>query len=187
MLGSSSNYFDHLLAELLKAISPNNVLELGCGSGKIGNLFVQQGLSSHITAIQKLFKSADRDNLMSKGYQRIIDADIKEYFFNGFDDSYDLIIAADVIEHFMRCDAFSIIDFALYRAQWLILIWPSKHPQAGLGHNFDRHRCSFELLDLASQFDIVFYRQAGFAPLPYLHRYHICVLRGHMHPSHLPL
>jgi hypothetical protein len=97
-----------------------------------------------------------------------------------------LIVALDVIEHFLISDVMSIINFSLYRANFLLLVWPSAHPQTAVTHPFDRHRSSFELKDLSEKFDVVFYSQTGFAQMHYLHRYHIALIRGFMNPGVLP-
>lgn len=178
MLGGSSTIFDGQISEIVKSLNLKTVLELGCGAGKFASLV--GGVGIEITAVQKLFSESDRGNLAGVGYSKIVDADILEYFREGFDETYDAVVALDVIEHFLLSDALSIIGFALYRARYVILVWPTRHPQAAANHEFDRHRSSFELNELASRFDVVFYTQAGFAQVHFLHRYHIVVLRGYM-------
>lgn len=180
MLGNSSQIFNPLIENTLHRLKPNSILELGCGQGKLGKLLRTIDLDAKLVAVQKLFSILDEDSLLKNGYNQIIDADILDYFKTGFDEEYDLIVIMDVIEHFLYSDAISIIDFALYRSKWLLLVWPSKHPQYGVNNQFDRHRNSFEINALTEKFDVVFYEQSGFAQLHYLHRYHFCVLRGSM-------
>ena len=185
MLGNSSSNFNPSICNLLARLNPLTILELGCGEGKLGDLVKQLNLSTKLTAVQKLFSPSDLNLLNSKGYCQIIDSDILEYFKEGFDEEYDLTVVMDVIEHFLYSDAISIIDFALYRSNWLLLVWPSKHPQSGFTNKFDRHRTSFELNTLTNLFDVAYYEQRGFAQVNYLHRYHLCVLRGHMNSKNL--
>ncbi len=183
MLGTSSTIFNPVICNLLTRINPSSILELGCGQGKLADLIKESNLLPKLTAVQKLFSTSDLTHLTSKGYNNIIDSDILEYFKEGFDEEYDLTVVMDVIEHFLRSDAISIIDFALYRSKWLLLIWPSKHPQSGASNKFDRHRTSFELNTLSNLFDVAYYEQRGFAQVNYLHKYHLCILRGHMNSS----
>jgi hypothetical protein len=139
-----------------------------------------------ICAVQKIFSPDDVLSLNSLGYKKIIDSDIMEFFRTGFDETYDLVIALDVIEYFLYSDIVSIINFALYRTDNMLLVWPSAHPQDAISNDFDRHRASFELRDLSDKFDIVFYNQSGFARMNCVHRYHIVLLRGHMNLKVLP-
>jgi hypothetical protein len=139
-----------------------------------------------IKAVQKVFSEKDIGLLKSRGYAEVIDADIYEYFKDGFDEAYDMVVALDVIEHFLYSDVISIINFALYRSDYMLMVWPSAHPQNGTYHSFDRHRSSFELRDLTDKFDVVYYSQSGFAEMNCVHRYHIALLRGHMNVKVLP-
>jgi len=186
MLGSSSSKFDNCIQQVVTMTGAKRILELGCGQGKFGKLIRQHGDAVSLRAVQKIFKTEDEETLKAIGYEKIIDADIMDYFKVGFDETYDLVVALDVIEHFLYSDIISIINFALYRADYMLLVWPSAHPQDGVNHAFDRHRASFELRDLTNKFDVVFYAQSGFAELNCVHRYHIVLLRGHMNVKVLP-
>jgi len=42
----------------------------------------------------------------------------------------------------MWSDVISIINFSLYRADYMLLVWPSAHPQAATTSPFDRHRAA---------------------------------------------
>jgi hypothetical protein len=184
MLGSSSAVFDLCIAQVVNLINPQTILELGCGQGKFGGLLGQIGHRSvQLKAVQKIFSDGEPEYLSSKGYQEIIDRDILDYFREGFDEHYNLIVALDVIEHFLLSDVISIINFSLYRADYMLLVWPSAHPQSAVTNPFDRHRSSFELKDLTDKFDVVFYSQTGFAQMHYQHRYHIALLRGYMNAN----
>ena len=187
MLGSSSSQFDNCMRQLVGLVKPDRILELGCGHGKFGNLLKQAGLApSLLVTVQKIFSQTDVQEIRSIGYHEIIDADIMEYFRTGFDEQYDMIVALDVIEHFLLSDIMSIINFALYRADYVLLVWPSAHPQGASTSIFDRHRASFEIRDLSDRFDIVFYAQTGFAQMHVVHRYHVALLRGFMNVKVLP-
>jgi len=171
----------------VQTVQPQKILELGCGQGKFGELIGGQAYNYPLLkAVQKLFTTEDRKKLEAIGYSDVIDVDIMEYFRQGFDETYNIIVALDVIEHFLYSDLLSIINFSLYRADYMLIVWPSAHPQSATSHQFDRHRASFELRDLSERFDVVYYTQTGFAALNSLHRYHLALLRGHMNINVLP-
>lgn len=187
MLGVSSSIFDACIGQVAHMLKPQSVLELGCGKGKFGALLKQIGRQpATLNAVQKVFAADEPEFLQGKGYSQIIDRDIMEYYREGFDEQYDLIVALDVIEHFLISDVMSIINFSLYRANHMLLVWPSAHPQAAVSNPFDRHRSSFELKDLTDKFDVVFYSQTGFAQMHAVHRYHVALIRGFMNTGVVP-
>ena len=187
MLGSSASAFDQFIEQIMRMVQPQRILELGCGQGKFGKMLQHNGITpSRLVAVQKVFSDADVSGLKNIGYQDIVDADIMEYFRTGFDEQYDMVVALDVIEHFLYSDILSIINFALYRSDYMLLVWPSAHPQSAVTSSFDRHRASFELRDLSERFDVVLYAQTGFAQMNCVHRYHVALLRGFMNVKVLP-
>ncbi len=183
MLGASQSNFRKEVSLISNAIQPSSILELGCGLGAF--LRSNPQFRDKVTAVQRLFSSSDLANLQELGYN-IIDRDILDYIKEGFDEVYDLVVCTDVIEHFFRSDALGIIDFCLYRTNWLILVWPTAHPQTGEISSFDRHRTSFGVDKLAQEFDLVHYSQSGFAQIHCVHSYHLAVLRGHMNLANFP-
>lgn len=184
MLGSSSSLLDRHIFSLISLLKPESILELGCGQGKFAQIVQEVSqYNPHITAVQKLFNDNEAFDLQEKGYSYIIDSDILEYYKEGFDENFNLIIALDVIEHFLLSDAMSIINFSLYRSDYMLLVWPSKHPQFASPSLFDRHRCSFSLQHLANYCDIVFYLQTGFSQFHFVHQYHLALIRGFMNTS----
>jgi hypothetical protein len=187
MLGNSAQTFNSTILQLTRLIAPHRVLELGCGEGKFGTLLQQSGQQpKELRAVQRLFAPGEEELLQGRGYHSVVNRDILDFYREGFDDPYDLIVALDVIEHFLISDVMSIINFSLYRADWMLLVWPSAHPQVATTNAFDRHRASFELRDLTAHFDAAFYAQSGFAQMHFLHRYHIALLRGFMNSKVLP-
>jgi hypothetical protein len=180
MLGNSSTALNGCISQLINLMKPESILELGCGQGKFGELVkVNFNNAMKLKAVQKIFSADEQTFLNGKGYAEIIDSDIMAYYREGFDDHYNLIVALDVIEHFLYSDVISIINFSLYRADYMLLVWPSAHPQSAVTNPFDRHRSSFE-------FEVVFYSQTGFAQMNFMHRYHIALLRGFMNANVFP-
>lgn len=186
MLGTSSTLFDDTIRQVIGLAAPASVLELGCGQGKFGTILREARPDTRLSAVQKMFSAEDEATLKSRGYQHVFDRDIMDYYREGFDERYDLIVALDVIEHFLYSDILSIVNFSLYRADYMLLVWPSDHPQDAVTNPFDRHRASFGLRELSQSFDVVFYSQTGFAQMHYQHRYHCALLRGFLNHKVLP-
>jgi hypothetical protein len=187
MLGGSSNLFDASIARLMLAINPQTVLDVGAGQGKIGIIGSNVIPSARFTALQRLFSVNDRDALERANYSRVIDEEIVAFISQGFDDHYSLATICDVVEHFMYSDAISVLKFLAYRCDWILVVWPSKHPQSASTTPFDRHRFSMSPFELFHHFDVVRYEQTGFAQVPFVHSYHLALIRGDMNISNAPV
>ena len=192
-LGKSHVTFDNYILSMIRTIQPNTIVDLGCGLGKVGELVKVSSLRSKLpsgftlTGVNPLFnKEEDRDLLLSKGYDNILDLSIKDYCEEYIDQQIDLFTALDVLEHLPRSDVFSILDMLLYRSKFVLIIWPSRHPQLAEGDPYKAHRSSFVLRDLATSFEVVSYLTTGFAPISSVHNYSLCLLRGHMFLSQMP-
>lgn len=188
MLGSSSNLFNSTIATIIRQTKPSQIIEFGCGQGKLGQILTQQNLlpEKGLIGIQPLPSEKEGIELRSKGYSDIISLTIEDFLREQVDTETDMFIAMDVFEHLKYTDMISAIDQLLYNCNLFLLIHPSKHPQKAGGNHFDAHRTSFELQDIANRFEILFYNLTGFAQLSAVHRYHFTLIRGHMNLKTYP-
>jgi hypothetical protein len=86
--------------------------------------------------------------------------DLMSYCDKQASDRHDVVIFGDVLEHFFRSQAIDYLDYFLYRAQWVVAIWPSQMPQdAWEGNGYEIHKNNFSLVDLASKFDVQYYKK----------------------------
>jgi len=182
MLGSSSNLYNSTITTIINQIKPSQIVEFGCGQGKLGRLLIQKNLvpEKGLIGVQPLTNKREEAELMSNGYTNILNMAIEDYLKNYVDTETDMFVAMDVFEHLKYSDMISAMDQLLYRCNTFLMIHPSKHPQKANNTPFDAHRTSFELLDIASRFEVLFYNQTGFAQISSLHRYHFTLIRGHM-------
>jgi hypothetical protein len=188
MLGTSSNIFDPCIARVFRALNPKSVIDIGAGKGKLGKLGATVIPETSFTALQIMFDSNDRELLKKHNYCKVIDEEILAYVREGFDERYSLATICDVLEHFLYSDAISIVKFLAYRCDWILLVWPSKHPQDASTHQFDRHRFSLSPAELFNNnFDIVRYEQTGFSSVPFVHSYHLALIRGDMNLNTAPI
>ena len=187
-LGTSPNLFNNTFLHIVKCISPSNIVEFGTGQGKLGSLLLNSNLlpSDGLTGVQPLSDSSEIDLLKSRGYSNILNSTISQYLVDHIDIQADMFVAADVFEHLPYSDMVSALDQLLYRCNLFLLIHPSKHPQKAKGNTFNAHRSSFELYDLCSRFEVIYYNLSGFAQISSIHRYHFTLIRGHMNISTYP-
>jgi len=182
MLGTSSDLFNSTIVKIFESILPKHVVEFGCGQGKLGQLLSNKNLLpiNGLIGVQPLSNDEDLGLLLAKGYSDIINLTIEDFLRVHVDTQTDIFVAMDVFEHLRFADMISAIDQLLYNCNLLLLIHPSKHPQKANGISLNAHRSSFELLDIASRFDILFYNLTGFAQIYSIHKYHFTLIRGHM-------
>jgi hypothetical protein len=93
-------------------------------------------------------------------YDELYEMDLMSYCDKQASDRHDVVIFGDVLEHFFRSQAIDYLDYFLYRAQWVVAIWPSQMPQdAWEGNGYEIHKNNFSLVDLASKFDVQYYKK----------------------------
>lgn len=188
ILGTSPDVFNNTFLHLVRCLRPSYIIEFGIGQGKLGNLLLQSNLlpQDGLIGVQPLSSPSELSLLKSRGYNSVLDTTITRYLDEHIDLQADMFIAADVFEHLPFSEMVSALDQLLYRCNLFLLIHPSKHPQKAKGNTFNAHRTSFELLDLCSRFEVIYYNLTGFAQISSIHRYHFTLLRGHMNLKTYP-
>ncbi|MGB9696181.1 MAG: class I SAM-dependent methyltransferase [Ignavibacteria bacterium] len=138
--------------DLIKKINPQKILDIGCGFGRWGFL------------CREFLDVWDDGNYKKSDFSRTIDAvEIYEnyiqayhhYFYNNIyienavdflystTNSYDLIIAGDVIEHLPKKDGFKLIKLALNKSKFVMINIPvgKDWPQEASEENiYEEHR-----------------------------------------------
>jgi hypothetical protein len=155
----SSNTFDSILCEQIARINPNIVLDVGSGAGKYGKLIKATCPSSKIVAIEPTHEYVQKYNLNSL-YDEVCEMELDKYCNDKTSNRYDAVIFGDVLEHFFHSKAIDYIDYFLYRSEWVFAIFPSRMPQDDWGGNsYEIHKSNITLSDLASKFDVQFYKK----------------------------
>lgn len=155
----SSSTFDEVLTEHLIKINPKSVLDVGAGAGKHGKMVRELCPESRIGGIEPT-KVYIEDYKLREVYDELYEIDLMSYCNERAGDRHDVVIFGDVLEHFFRSQAIDYLDYFLYRAQWVVAIWPSQMPQdAWEGNGYEIHKNNFSLLDLASKFDVQYYKK----------------------------
>jgi hypothetical protein len=155
----SSSTFDEVLTEHLVKINPNSVLDVGAGAGKHGKMVRELCPQARIGGVEPTKVYIDEYKL-KEVYDELYEMDLMSYCDKQASERHDVVIFGDVLEHFFRSQAIDYLDYFLYRAQWVIAIWPSQMPQdAWEGNGYEIHKNNFSLLDLASRFDVQYYKK----------------------------
>ena len=102
MMGAAEGYYDHVrphICELVAdhaAVALPKVLDLGCASGRLGEALKARGIAREVDGVE-LSETAAAE---ARGrLDRVWAADLAELDWAEIPDDYDVIIAADVLEH----------------------------------------------------------------------------------------
>jgi len=179
----NSNLINHL--NLIKAES---ILDIGAGAGKYGQLCKTVSSLKTIDAVEPTEKYIQEYNLKDI-YKNVHQKTIQDFIIQDCKKRYDVVIFGDVLEHFFRSQAIDYIDYFLYRANWVIALWPTFLPQDdAMDNHYEIHKCNFKLADLATKFDVhsfdkkFLWHHWGNPEFTYCeHNY--CVMRGYITKS----
>jgi len=153
----SANTFDNILQDHVVKLQPQSILDVGAGSGKNGTLIRQTGYKNILECLEPTEKYINEFQLTNI-YDNIYNANIHDFINTKYKFNYDLVIFGDVLEHLFRSQVIDILDYFLYKAKWIILLWPNNMPQDDYGNNpYEIHKSNFTLNDLTSKFDVQFY------------------------------
>lgn len=100
-----ARFFDHLFKPILDVAKPEEILEVGCGSGHFLYWAVERG-----------FKSVSGFDLSREQVEVAcvlgLPAEVASFqdYLNGRSEAFDLIVALDIIEHLTRDEVFSLLD-----------------------------------------------------------------------------
>ncbi|MBM3350143.1 MAG: hypothetical protein FJY58_10690, partial [Betaproteobacteria bacterium] len=140
----SSVVFDMLSINIINALRPKSILDIGAGSGKYGRLIrlLQQNDPSYELETLACVE-VDRTYIDSFGlekiYDRVIQEDIRSWE-NLIEMQGDLAIVGDVIEHLPKSAGEDLIDFLTYNFKHTLVITPIDMAQgAWQGRDQERH------------------------------------------------
>ena len=108
------DYFSHERSSLRKLIAGLNhsVLELGCASGKLAASLVESGQATAVDGIEfNSSAAAAAEGTLRKVYC----ADLNTFDFEVLEAQYDVLVAADVLEHLI--DPWRVLRSAIDRVQ----------------------------------------------------------------------
>jgi SAM-dependent methyltransferase len=162
----STGYFDDTVKAILKRMTLVNVLDIGPGAGKYGQIVQalrQEG--SPIASLEAIeidpayiehFKLRDIYDVVQLGDATTL-PDV------GADAQWDLVILGDVLEHFRKSLGQDLMDFLFYRTKYILLVVPidfiqgawdghaaESHISTWYPEDFARYRASFVKSDPAA-------------------------------------
>jgi SAM-dependent methyltransferase len=134
----SSGVFDIDVENLICAMQPRTVLDIGAGAGKYGHLVKRASPGTHVTAVELDLEYIERFKLREI-YDVIISADA-ETLMRQVDADYDVVILGDVIEHLRKSTGLDLLNFLVYRTRRIVVVFPLRYRQGAVdGRNQEAH------------------------------------------------
>lgn len=137
MGGISESVFNELTLDVIRNISPATVLDIGAGQGKYADLVRQVKPTAHIRATEISSKYVEEYNLTSK-YDDVRVKDAYDLINDHKNETYDLVIIGDCIEHLPKSRGLDLLNFLTYRSGYILVVAPEfsyyDTSKAGLDH-----------------------------------------------------
>ena len=140
------------------------MLDVGCGHGKLGRIVRELMPDCEIHGVEPEKSYLDdfpiqNDKGLKDIYNKVYNKDILSFIkedMNG-QDTYDIVICGDVLEHMLMSEAQDVTNFFSYRCGWFIAQFPSKAAQYAVdGINWEVHRANLDLQDFL-RYNIQYY------------------------------
>lgn len=180
---TSADIFDTDYMSLVNLVKPISILDVGPGEGKYSKL-TKQVTDCRIDAVEVDGSYVTTYNLKQK-YNNIFVSDFKDFCSKNSRIRYDIVVFGDVLEHMFRSDAMDVLDFILYRAKYVVVMWPNNYWQDDWeGHESEAHKSNFTIKDFVDKgFDVIYYKQRRFGN----ERMSFSILQGYMNKDELSL
>jgi hypothetical protein len=176
----SSDIFDSRVKSILRQIKPNRCLDIGAGAGKYGRL-----LREIMPAAISVGVEIESDYIQAYGLNEIYDEvrqmNAIDLITSGVDETFDLAIFGDVLEHMRKSDGMDLLNFLIYRTKWILAIFPTQYIQNSVaGYKSEAHISVWRVADFQVTKHRVFYNSRGQT---------LILLQGYLcrHPSKQPL
>jgi hypothetical protein len=134
----SKHVFDEAIEEILRALRPASVLDVGAGAGKYAAIVRRACPGARIVAVERDETYIPRFGLAEK-YDEVLTVDAMSLMAD-VDRDYDVVILGDVIEHLRKSDGIDLLNFLVYRARKIIVVFPLRNRQGAVdGHVHEAH------------------------------------------------
>lgn len=132
----------------------SSALDIGAGNGKYGRMIHQHHPECFVTGLEIEETYVPRFNLHHI-YDDVTITDAMTLLRNP-DQAWDFIMLGDVIEHLKKSDGIDLLNFLVYRAKWIMVIYPERMLQDSWeGHAAEAHISTWRGPDFAA-FDATF-------------------------------
>lgn len=136
----SSFVFDESIEKILRLLRPDNILDIGAGAGKYGELAkkINPTIKSIAIEIEKDYTKKFNLPLIYNEVWNISATDLIKPKY--YDSTFDVIMIGDIIEHLLKSDGIDLLNFLVYRCRWIIVEFPHRYLQNSVdGYQSEAH------------------------------------------------
>jgi hypothetical protein len=124
--------FDAAVERLIELAAPAHALDVGPGQGKFARMLGRAAPACHRAAVEVEASYVERFGL-SALYHRVETADIRQWWPAHLDETWDLVLLGDCLEHLPKSDGLDLLNAMVYRSAWIVLIAPEFVVQGAVG------------------------------------------------------
>jgi SAM-dependent methyltransferase len=118
----SGPFCNDIVEHFLRQVELRNFLDIGAGNGKYGTMVRRIHPRAFATAVEIEGDYVERFKLREiYDTVRVMDADD---LLKTPDADWDFVMLGDVIEHMRKSKGLDLLNFLVYRAKWIIVIYP---------------------------------------------------------------
>ncbi len=147
-MSGSFPVFDTVVEHLVSAVAPARALDIGAGAGKVGRLLKRVHPACHVTAIEANVRHVT-DFALQDLYDRVLPLDATQWWRQEPDERFDLVVAADCLQHLPKSAGLDLLNAMVYRCAWLLVLVPEFVVQGTIaGADTSVHRSVWSERDL---------------------------------------
>lgn len=146
----SDSRFDKAVEKFIKTHTFKDYFDIGSGAGKYGKMIRDVYPDANIIGVEA-DKSYINEFKLKNIYSDIHHESIEHFMDRNPDFQTELVIIGDCLEHLKKSDGIDLINFFIYRAKYILVIYPTKCIQySWQGHSTEAHRSVWNIRDFSN-------------------------------------
>ena len=135
-----SHWFpDKTTKKLLESIRVDRFLDIGAGAGKYGKMLQDHHPNAEKIAVEIDSSYIEKYSLASI-YDKVLNISAIKLIDDALDETYDLVLIGDCIEHMRKSEGVDLLNFLIYRCKYILIHYPDRYVQGSVdGHTHEAH------------------------------------------------
>ena len=130
---------DKTTKKLLESIKVERFLDIGAGAGKYGKMLQDYHPNAEKIAVEIDSSYIEKYSLTSI-YDKVLNISAIKLIDEALDETYDLVVIGDCIEHMRKSEGVDLLNFLIYRCKYILIHYPDRYVQGSVdGHIHEAH------------------------------------------------